>query len=95
MRIGRLEINEWYQTGYLSTRNKWFRSCRDNSDGANIISMQLVIGESHYRVYFYDTLDFLNGIEHINVFDKNRDVEDVKNEIDKFLVKISKLTAFI
>jgi hypothetical protein len=93
MKIGKFEINEWYQRKFVSTRNKWFRSCKDGN--TNIVSMQLIIGENHYRVYFYGPLEFLNNIEHTDVFDRNRNIEDVKNEIDKFLTKISKLMAFV
>jgi hypothetical protein len=92
MKFHYLELDEWYSTPHYAYRNAQYRGF-----SPVIVIWRNLKDERKFAVYFEYELTYLNHYLENNglysVFIAN-DIEEVQDQIDKFLIKMDKLQAF-
>jgi hypothetical protein len=91
IKIGNIELRDWtYNTNLMS----YFRNSNSISDDYGMVSI-LKDSEHKYLVRFSDYLEFLGDIFDETAFQGPIDsIDDAKKQVDDFLIRMSKLTAF-
>lgn len=98
LKIGKVELTDWYSHGSIKHGTKhWARyrnfSADDDSDSTTIISIHNNMGVvNKCYVNFYRPLAFLH--DHF-ISDIEGDLEFSKIQVDQFLIRMSRLTAFL
>ena len=95
MKIGKIELSDWkFQHHIVNSPNEWYGWYRNVGVGYNDTSAGIYSSPRHteWRIHFGGELLFLNSLCNKKIMIAS--VDEVKNYVDQFLIRISGLKAF-